>query len=161
MDISTFLTLHPLLDLAIPKTDDRVWKEGRATARDKSCASVLYSAWIYYSWGKHYPLKWKFKGVVFVNNRRYSRSTAKHSSSAYQLGAINVKLQGQVISENSIIDSLQAEYDEALTELSKKTRTNTAIYRSLKRKLDEARARLQDVKNKFAAFIPNQSTDEA
>lgn len=49
---------------------------------EKRHQNLLFSQWILYSYGWHYPLLWEVKGIVFCNISWYSSTTWKHVSYA-------------------------------------------------------------------------------
>lgn len=124
---------------------------GKADGRIKQFNSVVKDEnGVIYSYGWHYPLLFKVKGLWFVNNAGYSVTTSRHISWAHQAveykaykvivpGEHRYGIEGAEQVENWLAD----EMTELILEMSKKKRKNTGVYQNLSYKLAETnRARL-------------------
>lgn len=68
---------------------------GVESNKDRKCSSVWAdNKGNIYSYGQHYPLLFKAKGLIFRNCAGYSSSTAKHINWAGGFGAIDVWVSG-------------------------------------------------------------------
>lgn len=108
--------------------------------RDRHCSSVFadYDGNIY-SYGYHYPLLFRVKGLAIRNVRGYSNTTAKHINWTRDISAVDVevprdfRLQGYT--EDELLQQLIKAQQDLLKEIRglmfHKKRKDTQVYRQL------------------------------
>ena len=129
--------------------------------RERRCSSVFtdYEGQVY-SYGYHYPLAFRVKGLDFINTQGYSNTTAKHISWAWRAvgyHANSVKLwreDARVIAASystedeklaAIKTALQREIDSLREQMESKKRKDTQVYHWIEQQHDKAVATLNTV----------------
>lgn len=119
-------------------TKDFIKKALTGETRKDFCSSVYRYGDTVYSYGYHYPLARIINGKVFVNNRGYSNTTAKHINWAFtaarELGleAYGVPLfNGRSLTRQDVAESASKELLRIEADKATKKRKDTQVYAQL------------------------------
>lgn len=123
-------------------TKDFIKKALIGETRKDFCSSVYRYGNTVYSYGTHYPLATIIGGTVYVNNRGYSNTTAKHIgwafSAAQELGLHSVGvplIYGDSLTLEGIMSSATKEKARLENQMATKKRKDTQVYSDLQRQL--------------------------